>query len=312
MDGSGEICDSYAALDQRVRVIHKQNGGVSSARNAGLEIAQGEYIVFFDGDDLVDTKYLESLYTSRSDLTICGVEVKSDTGATQSIVRYSPKRFASREEIPFGEMYGRRMFYSPWCKLFRSDLISGGNVRFPEGISWGEDSIFVADYLQHIKTVAVLDYVGYYYVKYSGERTLSSHIKEDMVDTMVTAREYCIDKMCDISLKEYEGVKHACQVDIRFNCAYFIGMLVNSEVMGKREKQRVLARFLDNQYVQQTKKNPEIYYAWDDILQSCMRLETSKEIISAYLRKKYVRHCVNKLARIPRWIKRILGFRKNS
>lgn len=76
-DGSGKICDGYAEKDSRIKVIHKENGGVSSARNAGLAISAGEYITFLDADDTVPNDYLSCLYdcitANRADIAVCDV-----------------------------------------------------------------------------------------------------------------------------------------------------------------------------------------------------------------------------------------------
>ena len=74
-DNSAKICDEYAQKDVRVKVIHKENGGVSSARNTGLDFAQGEYIAFVDADDLIEPTYIEKMYNelikNKADLCFC-------------------------------------------------------------------------------------------------------------------------------------------------------------------------------------------------------------------------------------------------
>jgi len=92
-DNSPAICDEYAKKDERMKVIHKENGGVSSARNTGLDIAQGEWITFADSDDWVDENYLELMYSNaiknNCDLSICGfksVDEKGNINAVFSII----------------------------------------------------------------------------------------------------------------------------------------------------------------------------------------------------------------------------------
>ena len=83
-DGSPQICDDYAAVDDRIRVIHKNNRGLSSARNAGLDIAQGEFICFIDSDDYIKPEYLETLLTlqrkNNADLVICEYDYVEKNG----------------------------------------------------------------------------------------------------------------------------------------------------------------------------------------------------------------------------------------
>ncbi len=77
-DSSGRICDEYAAKDSRIRVVHKSNGGVSSARNAGLDIASGEYVAFIDSDDYIDNDYLLSFTRYNADLIVSGAKTISN------------------------------------------------------------------------------------------------------------------------------------------------------------------------------------------------------------------------------------------
>ena len=144
-DASGSICDEYAAKDERIRVFHKENGGVSSARNIGLEHAIGEYVVFVDSDDWVDDSYLNCLLPeNREDLICCSFEVEdsykrnnwnvllADSNETTEALKENLTKFA---------------FCSVTCKSFRNSLIQENNVRFNEEITQCEDGLFVFDYL---------------------------------------------------------------------------------------------------------------------------------------------------------------------
>lgn len=88
-DKCGEMCNTFAAQDSRIKVIHKENGGLSSARNAGMQIAVGEYFSFIDSDDYIDLQMLEKLYQSAekydSDLTGCGFYQISNTGSRREV-----------------------------------------------------------------------------------------------------------------------------------------------------------------------------------------------------------------------------------
>ena len=139
-DGCGAICEEYAAKDERIRVIHKENGGQSSARNAGLDIAQGEYISFIDSDDFVASDMVEYLYrllkAHDADISVC----------LHDIVR-GEKRWKSynfREDIVIGPkeclqrlLYNDGVDTSAWAKLYKKDIFA--DICFPEG-KLSEDS----------------------------------------------------------------------------------------------------------------------------------------------------------------------------
>ncbi len=140
-DRCGEICDEYAGKDERIRVIHKENGGLSSARNAGLEIARGEYVAFVDSDDTVTPDCYEKLFRCvekyGADLVCAGRwDVSQRTGER------TPGLCPEKEEIVSGTELTRRIFTwenldsAAWDKLYRRDLLDG--ICYPLGV-WSED-----------------------------------------------------------------------------------------------------------------------------------------------------------------------------
>ncbi len=151
-DKSGVICDEYAQKDKRVRVFHKQNGGVSSARNVGLDNALGEWIYFVDSDDMVLPDALDtfdSLTKSNSDLVMAGFCISEE----DDIVRERPKIIRQCELTvveALKEMYAPSDFCYQgylWCKLFKRCVIQQNHLRFDENISFNEDRLFIVKYL---------------------------------------------------------------------------------------------------------------------------------------------------------------------
>lgn len=140
-DRCGEICDEYKERDSRVRVIHKENGGLSSARNAGLDVARGEYAAFVDSDDTVTPDCYEVLLRCAEKngvkLVCAGRwDVSQRTGERK------PGLCPQKEELVSGVELTRRIFTwdgldsAAWDKLFRRELFDG--LRFPAGV-WSED-----------------------------------------------------------------------------------------------------------------------------------------------------------------------------
>ena len=148
-DKSPAICDEYAKADNRVLVIHKENGGVASARNAGIRKAGGQYIAFVDGDDYCYPDclktYVENIEAYNADLTIAQWVTERKT--------YSLKKADGQIEILKRADCFNRMVefsYSLWNKFFRHDIIVKNNIHFDETLQHTEDFPFVCEYLQYI------------------------------------------------------------------------------------------------------------------------------------------------------------------
>lgn len=160
-DNSGKICDNYAKQDSRIKVIHKQNGGVSSARNAALFIAKGEYIGFIDSDDYIDANMYEYL------LELCKI-YKTDISVCNFFTIYKGKKeiklpknikplLSGKEAI---EAFDNSSFVCN--KLFSKKLFE--SCRFKEDISYGEDKLLLVPMLFRINGVAYGPYGKYFYV----------------------------------------------------------------------------------------------------------------------------------------------------
>lgn len=171
-DGSpdlcGKICDKYAALDDRIRVIHKENGGLSSARNAGLEFAIGEYIVFVDSDDTIHAKFIEILIglcdQYDCDIAQCDFLV----GAKDSLkLPLNPKgslAFYSGKQSVSMLCMGDPRYLVPWNKIYKRKLFYG--IRYPEG-RIHEDEFTTYKILWKARKVVTTSQYLYYYLKRS-------------------------------------------------------------------------------------------------------------------------------------------------
>lgn len=305
-DDSGFICDSWAKRDSRIKVIHKENGGVSSARNTGIDASGGDWLAFIDADDYVDGEYLERLLREESDLTICGMQTENQYGQPLYTTAYHPRRFDSEPDYTW--LYENRMLYSPYCRLFRGRVVRNHNIRFPAGVSWGEDGMFTVDYLRYVSSVAVLEYVGYHYVKYADNTSLSTKVRRDVVNIVALSREYCISAMAYIAPWHYEGVKAAVTQDICFNCSIFLKKLFQDPLMSLQKKERILNKFLESPYVIHVLCQKTEYFSDDMQLMSCLEKCSTKQQLRAYHnihRKKRVFFWVyyHVYSKLPQWIK---------
>lgn len=189
-DNCGAICDEYAAKDERIQVIHKENGGVSSARNAGLEAASGDWVGFVDSDDWVEPDMfaylLESAQTYHADVAICGFLNFLPNGAAGN--RFCCDKTMLLDTEKALEAFLQNQYISLSCcdKLARYNLWK--QVRFPD-IRIGEDFLAVCQLLENAKCTICLPEVKYcYYTRPGGG--LSSEDLGDRISSWETAMEY--------------------------------------------------------------------------------------------------------------------------
>lgn len=201
-DRSGEICDEYAAADSRVRVFHKENGGVSSARQCGMDNARGEYTIHVDPDDWVEPTMLKDLYAKakeeNSDMVFCNYYW--DKGNYSKVIRQHIASLDNNSILHglFGTLHG-----SVCNKLIRRECCVQNGVSFPVGINLYEDLIFNIELLKKVALmkIAYIDNAYYHYVQNENANSLTRNYTTTTYQTDCFIRDYIlrITKDCDCS-----------------------------------------------------------------------------------------------------------------
>lgn len=225
-DNSGAICDEYAAKDSRVRVFHKENGGVSSARNLGLDNAKGEWISFVDSDDWIESNYFASFMDAcDADMVVCSV--KSSDGFIWRVGDhiYNLKDFINQYNDDL-------IIRASWGGIMKNSIIKEYNVRFDTLMRYGEDMIFNLYYLSHCHNVRTLKFLGYNY--YTPEGILHS-VKYNLSFDEIY---YSLNKSVSIKLNLTKSIGAIFNLD-----ADFVSYLSMSPISSMADK-----RYLNGYY----------------------------------------------------------------
>lgn len=185
-DKSGSICDQYVEKDKRVRVFHKENGGVSSARNIGLKNMRGRYSIHCDSDDWVEKDMLYNLYKSleatNADILICDFYTESSKGDMNYCIQ-KPRELTPTvvcEDLLLNKIHG-----STCNKLIRNSFIYEANISFNEEVNYCEDLLFIIELLINKPVVTYLNQAYYYYLYHSKSIT-----KSNSIDQIITLEKY--------------------------------------------------------------------------------------------------------------------------
>lgn len=198
-DKSGTICDEYAGKDNRIIVIHKENGGVSSARNAGLDIAKGDYIGFVDGDDYIEKDMYQVLIDdalqTKSQISCCQIKTYNIDN-TESKTLINDSCVIDKEDIINGFFFDefiKGFIVSPCNKIISKNVI--GNIKFKD-YALGEDFLFIFEILKNTDSVSYNSFLGYYYC-HRENSAMTSKFSSKRFDYIYAITE--IEKIC----KEY-------------------------------------------------------------------------------------------------------------
>lgn len=184
-DRCPELCDKYATMDMRVKVIHKPNGGLASARNAGLRVAIGEFVFFLDSDDWLELDGLELLYKTALEYDVDFVRYRAIRSYWPGLEEHAPGRVEEIREMPGGyydynkikeSIYPKLIATSQltmgpivaaWSSLYRIDFLKKNNLYFDERVKFSEDMIFSAKVVLNANSFYYIDNACVYHYFYN-------------------------------------------------------------------------------------------------------------------------------------------------
>lgn len=217
-DKSGEICDFWATKDKRIEVIHKENGGLSSARNAGLEIVRGAYILFLDSDDFLDLTTCSQLYSiiekNDADVAVCH-QLDLFENASKEFVREGQVKVLDRETA-IAEIWYQKVLPSAWGKLYKADLFH--DLSFREGIYFEDVDIIYQLYWKS-RRIAITTARLYGYVHHSGTITTGAFSSHNLDILSIT------DRINDFVSNKSQTIKDAARA---YSCAVALRVFLNT------------------------------------------------------------------------------------
>lgn len=259
-DSTPELCDKLVLTDSRIKVIHKVNGGLSDARNAGLAVANGKYITFFDSDDWIEPDTLKTAFDKMTaenlDLVIWGYTADfvddNETILSNRICAVNGicELGANNSILTQKDTLGLSGY--AWNKLYKADIIKSNSLFFEKGISLIEDILFNSLYFCKCEKIAFIDYIGNHYIQ-RGRVTLGTKRYENVFEL----------KLMGCEARE-KILKHFSISDSSINkimASFYYGALkpaianIKSEPnISKKEKLKKIKSFLKDENVQSVAK----------------------------------------------------------
>lgn len=214
-DSSGCICDEYASQDRRIAVCHQVNGGVSKARNTGINKCRGEWCCFVDSDDWLEPDYLANYLVPNYNKYGCIIQSfcidNEINGKSKCCVLHEHIIQNASELEHFLEYTDVVHNGFLWHRLFRVQTIRENNILFPEGISFAEDGIFFLNYIQYSELFYITNKIGYHYIIRKGSLTskgqkLDRKLCYRLIEGIIIPTDKIVKK-CHPNLEIVDGLK---------------------------------------------------------------------------------------------------------
>jgi len=218
-DNCANICDEWKKKDPRIRVIHKQNGGLSDARNAGMAVATGAYIGFVDSDDYIHKDMYRLLYENllenNSDISACGIELFWDNDSKTKTLTNGFNGTLTAEEAMLAIINEDKLKQPVWNKLYKTRLVR--KISFPIG-KQHEDVFWSYQALGVVKKISVFDTPLYFY-RQRQNSIMGSGFSLKSLDSLEAKQQRC--KYIDM---HFPSVSQAARINLWFSCIYAMQM----------------------------------------------------------------------------------------
>lgn len=241
-DNCGNICEEYAAKDKRIRVIHKENGGLSDARNAGLRIAKGEYIAFVDSDDWVATSYLETLLKviELTDSDICECEVLKTTGEIEKYKKSDEQYTSYSSEKALELLICDKILHQyVWNKLYKRSCLKG--IPFAVG-KINEDEFWTYQVFGNARRITKISNVLYYYFQ-RGSSIMGNHYNLKRLDALEakSLRQQYIEE-------KFPALTEVSKINLFESCIYSGQMTLKFLEKNEKKQAKIIIDNIRKQY----------------------------------------------------------------
>ena len=220
-DGSSVICDEWAKKDARIKTIHKENGGLSDARNKGVDISSGDYIGFVDGDDWIAPEMIERLLQAilkdKSDIAACAVEMIWENSNATRMFTYRGDCVLSKEEAQKALLEETLLKQPVWYKLYKKDIVNC--LPFEVG-KHHEDAFWSYQAIGKANQVSIISYIGYYYLQRK-DSIMGEIYSKSRLDALEA-----IEERYKYIAKNFPSLKTEAKVSITESCIYHGQMIL--------------------------------------------------------------------------------------